>query len=136
MINHGDCPHFTQCVAEKKHPSDAPPATCLLAAGLAAGTPGGTLARQKIEQISVSGNGPGGPGASAMRLAPVPVNRSGTSSTRSPASAKLIEARGAIPLYLPRYSHLNPIEQFFSKLKSLLRKAAARSIDSLWEVIS
>jgi transposase len=47
-----------------------------------------------------------------------------------------IEARGAIFFYLPPYSpDLNPIEQFFSKLKALRRKAAARSIDSLWEVI-
>jgi hypothetical protein len=64
----------------------------------------------KSRFIGVSGNCPGGPGASAMRRPPVPVNRSGTSSTRSPASAKLIEARGATPLYLPLYSHLNPIE--------------------------
>jgi transposase len=43
-----------------------------------------------------------------------------------------IEARGAILLYLPRYTpELNPIEQFFSKLKALLRKAAAHSIDQL-----
>jgi transposase len=36
-------------------------------------------------------------------------------------------------LYLPPYSpDLNPIEQFFSKLKTVLRKAAARSIESLW----
>jgi transposase len=47
-----------------------------------------------------------------------------------------IEARGATLFYLPPYSpDLNPIEQFFSKLKALLRNAAARSIDSLWEVI-
>lgn len=47
-----------------------------------------------------------------------------------------IEAPGAILLYLPPYSpDLNPIEQFFSKLKALLRKAAARSIDGLWAVI-
>jgi transposase len=47
-----------------------------------------------------------------------------------------IEARGATLIYLPPYSpDLNPIEQFFSKLKALLRKAAARSIDSLWEII-
>jgi transposase len=44
--------------------------------------------------------------------------------------------RGATLLYLPPYSpDLNPIEQFFSKLKALLRKAAARSIDSLRDVI-
>jgi transposase len=47
-----------------------------------------------------------------------------------------IEARGAILLYLPPYSpDLNPIEQFFSKLKAILRKAAARSIKNLWTVI-
>jgi transposase len=47
-----------------------------------------------------------------------------------------IESRGAILLYLPPYSpDLNPIEQFFSKLKALLRKEAARSIEALWEVI-
>lgn len=47
-----------------------------------------------------------------------------------------IEARGAILLYLPPYSpDLNPIEQFFSKLKAVLRKAAARSIESLWAAI-
>jgi transposase len=47
-----------------------------------------------------------------------------------------IEGRGTTLLYLPPYSpDLNPIEQFFPKLKALLRKAAARSIDSLWEVI-
>jgi transposase len=37
-----------------------------------------------------------------------------------------IEARGAIPFYLPAYSpDLNPIEQLFAKLKALLRKVAA-----------
>ena len=35
-----------------------------------------------------------------------------------------IEARGAIPFYLPAYSpDLNPIEQLFAKLKALLRKS-------------
>jgi transposase len=47
-----------------------------------------------------------------------------------------IEARGAVPLYLPPYSpDLNPIELAFSKLKRLLRTAAARTIDALWHVI-
>jgi transposase len=47
-----------------------------------------------------------------------------------------IEARGARLLYLPAYSpDLNPIEQAFAKLKALLRKAAARSIESLWKLI-
>jgi transposase len=43
-----------------------------------------------------------------------------------------IEARGASLLYLPPYSpDLNPIENFFSKLKALLRKAAQRNFDGL-----
>lgn len=47
-----------------------------------------------------------------------------------------IEARGADLFYLPPYSpDLNPIEQFFSKLKALLRKVAARSIHALWDAI-
>lgn len=50
--------------------------------------------------------------------------------------SEAIEARGATLLYLPPYSpDLNPIEQFFSKLKSVLRKAAARSLQSLWATI-
>ena len=41
-----------------------------------------------------------------------------------------IEARGAILFYLPAYSppDLNPIEQLFAKLKSVLRKIAAYSL--------
>jgi transposase len=47
-----------------------------------------------------------------------------------------IEAVGARLLYLPRYSpDLNPIEQLFAKLKALLRKAAARTVDALWRVV-
>ena len=43
-----------------------------------------------------------------------------------------IEALGASVLYLPSYSpDLNPIEQFFSKLKALLRQAAERTIPNL-----
>ena len=49
---------------------------------------------------------------------------------------ELIEARGAELRYLPPYSpDLNPIENAFSKLKAILRKAAARSVDDLWAVI-
>jgi transposase len=43
---------------------------------------------------------------------------------------------GATVLYLPPYSpDLNPIEKFFSKLKTLLRKAAKRSTEEMWEQI-
>ena len=48
-----------------------------------------------------------------------------------------IEAAGASLLYLPPYSpDFNPIEMLFSKLKAILRKAAARTIDNLWQVIA
>lgn len=47
-----------------------------------------------------------------------------------------IEARGAALLYLPAYSpDLNPIELAFSKLKRLLRDAAERTMDALWQRI-
>lgn len=47
-----------------------------------------------------------------------------------------VAAVGASILYLPPYSpDLNPIEQMFAKLKALLRKAAARSCDALWDTI-
>ncbi|WP_442919737.1 transposase [Methylobacter sp.] len=49
---------------------------------------------------------------------------------------ELIEARGATMKYLPPYSpDLNPIEQVFAKLKALLRKAAERTVDQLWQAI-
>lgn len=45
----------------------------------------------------------------------------------------LIEQAGASLLYLPPYSpDLNPIELVFSKLKTLLRSAAERSVEALW----
>jgi transposase len=47
-----------------------------------------------------------------------------------------IAAVGASVLYLPPYSpDLNPIEQFIAKLKSLLRKAAARTKEALWAAV-
>lgn len=48
-----------------------------------------------------------------------------------------IEAAGAEIRYLPPYSpDFNPIEQAFSKLKALLRKAAARTVPELWGAIA
>jgi transposase len=48
-----------------------------------------------------------------------------------------IEAAGAHLLYLPPYSpDFNPIEMAFSKLKALLRKAAARTVGELWDAIA
>ena len=47
-----------------------------------------------------------------------------------------IEDKGARIPYLPPCSpDLNPIEQAFSKIKTLLRKAAERSFDALWAAI-
>jgi transposase len=47
-----------------------------------------------------------------------------------------IEAAGARLLYLPPYSpEFNPIENAFAKLKAMLRKAAARTVESLWNTI-
>jgi len=47
-----------------------------------------------------------------------------------------IEQAGATVLYLPPYSpDLNPIELAFSKLKRLLRDAAERTMEGLWQTI-
>ena len=49
---------------------------------------------------------------------------------------ELIEARGAELWYLPSYSpDLNPIEEAFSKVKGLLRKAGARTREALLAAI-
>jgi transposase len=48
-----------------------------------------------------------------------------------------IEGAGAELRYLPPYSpDLNPIEQLFAKIKALLRKAAARTYDTLIAAIA
>ncbi len=49
---------------------------------------------------------------------------------------EIVEARGCELLYLPPYSpDLNPIEEAFSKIKGLLRKAAARAREALIEAL-
>lgn len=49
---------------------------------------------------------------------------------------ELIEQRGCELLYLPPYSpDFNPIEEAFSKIKGLIRKAEARSRETLLEAI-
>ena len=49
---------------------------------------------------------------------------------------ELIEQHGCELLYLPSYSpDYNPIEEAFAKIKNLLRKAAARSKETLVEAI-
>jgi transposase len=48
----------------------------------------------------------------------------------------LIRSAGAKLFFLPKYSpDLNPIEQVFAKLKHLLRKAAARTVEAVWAAI-
>jgi transposase len=48
----------------------------------------------------------------------------------------ILRAAGARLFFLPPYSpDLNPIEQVFSKLKTLLRKAAERTITATWKRI-
>jgi len=59
------------------------------------------------------------------------------SAHKVPGIREAIEAAGAKLLYLPPYSpDFNPIEQLFAKLKALLRKAAERSIEGLWNRIA
>lgn len=49
---------------------------------------------------------------------------------------RAIRAAGAKLLFLPPYSpDLNPIEQVFSKLKTLLRKADERTVEDTWKRI-
>ena len=59
-----------------------------------------------------------------------------SSSHNGPRTHQLIEAAGARLLFLPPYSpDFNPIENAFAKLKALLRKAAERTVDGLWNAI-
>ena len=49
---------------------------------------------------------------------------------------ELIEARGCELLYLPSYSpDYNPIEEAFSKIKEILRRACARTREALLEAL-
>jgi len=55
---------------------------------------------------------------------------------KSAKSQDLLKAQNNWLLFLPKYSpDLNPIEMAFSKLKALIRKAAARTYDDLWRAI-
>lgn len=57
-------------------------------------------------------------------------------SHRSQAVRHAIRATGARLLFLPKYSpDLNPIEQFFAKLKHWLRKAAQRTPEAVCNAI-
>ena len=57
-------------------------------------------------------------------------------SHKGKAVRQAIRGAGAKLFFLPKYSpDLNPIEQVFSKLKHLLRKAAARTPEAVCEAI-
>ena len=57
-------------------------------------------------------------------------------SHKGKAVRQLIRSAGARLLFLPPYSpDLNPIEQVFAKLKTLLRKAEPRSGEATWRQI-
>ena len=52
------------------------------------------------------------------------------------AARAAVRARRAHLIFLPPYSpDLNPIEQVFAKLKTLLRKAAERTVEATWRRI-
>lgn len=58
------------------------------------------------------------------------------SSHKSPGAAQALQDIGAWFLFLPPYSpDLNPIEMAISKLKTLIRKAAARTYEELWQAV-
>jgi transposase len=54
-------------------------------------------------------------------------------SHKIPGVREAIEEAGATLVYIPPYSpDLNPIEMVFSKIKSILRKKALRTVEALW----
>jgi transposase len=57
-------------------------------------------------------------------------------SHKAKAIRRALRAVGAKLFFLPPYSpDLNPIEQVFAKLKTLLRKAAERTVEATWKRI-
>ncbi len=61
----------------------------------------------------------------------------GLGAHRTGKVRKLIEERGADLVFLPSYSpDLNPIEEAFSKIKQLVRKAGARTRQALVEALA
>lgn len=61
----------------------------------------------------------------------------GLGAHRTERVRELVEERGADLLFLPSYSpDLNPIEEAFSKIKHLVRKAGARVRETLVEAIA
>ena len=80
---------------------------------------------------------------SSVKSQPAPALRPGQivvtdnlSSHKSSQAVVLLRAQGNDLIFLPPYSpDLNPIEMAFSKLKTLIRKAAARTYQALWRQV-
>jgi transposase len=61
----------------------------------------------------------------------------GLGAHRTDTVRELIEKKGADLVFLPSYSpDLNPIEEAFSKIKNIVRKAQARTREALVEAIA
>jgi transposase len=61
----------------------------------------------------------------------------GLGAHRTDKGRELVEATGADLLFLPSYSpDLNPIEESFSKVKNIVRKAQVRTREALVEAIA
>jgi transposase len=61
----------------------------------------------------------------------------GLGTHRTEKVRELVEERGADLVFLPSYSpDPNPIEEAFSKIKHLVRKAGARTCEALVEAIA
>ena len=86
----------------------------------------GVAFRAYVEQVLVPTLQPG----DAVIMDNLPAHR--VSGVR-----EALAVAGATLLFLPPYSpDFNPIEQAFAKLKALLRKAAARTVDALSDTIA
>jgi transposase len=61
----------------------------------------------------------------------------GLGAHRTDRVRELVEERGADLVFLPSYSpDLNPIEEAFSKIKTIVRKVGARTREALVEAIA
>ena len=57
----------------------------------------------------------------------------GLGAHRTDKVRELVEAKGADPLFLPAYSpDLDPVEEAFSKIKSIVRKAQKPALAKRW----
>ena len=94
---------------------------------------GGFSGSESSESISGFGRTAHIPGSLRSHLS---LNTRFNSGAHRRLSALARPAR-PLPRYLPPYRpDLNPIERAFAKLKALLRKPAARTVESLWHALA